>query len=76
MTEQKRATKAQRDKIVKLVGDMMLAQRNANPKREQAAYDKLRAYCEKLNVDFGDAILFGQAELRKSIAANMGGMVR
>ena len=45
------------------------------PKQEQAAYDKLLAWAEKHRADLSECIDYGTAELMKSPAAIMGGIV-
>ncbi len=58
------------------VKTLLQARRNVKPKQEQAAYDKLRAFCDANRIDMGAAIDQGTAHLRRtSIAASMNGIV-
>lgn len=69
-------TKAKRKRLLDLVKAVLVHRRNGKPKYEQAAYNRLAAYCEPLRVDVGDAIEQGIAFLKRtSIAASMNGLV-
>jgi len=64
-----------RKKAIQLVADMLYARRSGNTKTEQAKYDKLRNWCEKEGLDMANVIDGATKELKKSIAAFMGGIV-
>jgi hypothetical protein len=58
------------------VKTLLQARRNGKPQQEQAAYDKLRAFCESNSIDMGAAIDQGTEYLKRtSIAASMNGIV-
>jgi hypothetical protein len=69
------ATKTQQNQAVKLVADMLTARRNGNIMREQVAYDKLYAWCQKNGFSFTDAVDFGTRQLKRSVAASMNGII-
>lgn len=62
-------------RAIKLVSNLLFAQRNGNVKREQAAYDVLSAFCDKHNLDMQNVIEGATQELKKSVAAVMNGVV-
>ena len=58
-----------------LVEKVLYARRSRNVPREQHAYMKLAAYCERVNVDFSQVLEEGESYLKaNSIAANMNGI--
>ena len=62
--------------LLNKVKAVLQARRNGNIRREQAAYENLETYCEKIGVDMGQAIEQGVGWLKKhSIAASMNGLV-
>lgn len=69
-------TKTETKKLLQLVTNVLYARRSGNVKREQAAFLKLRSYCERFNVDPEDAIEQGREYLkRNALAAVMNGIV-
>jgi len=64
-----------RKEAVRLVNDMLTARRNGDIRKEQDKYVKLRYWCEKSNFDLSDVYDWAVKELKKSIAASMGGIV-
>jgi len=73
--EEIKGLSGKRKKAIQLVADMLYARRSGNAKTEQAKYDKLRNWCEKEGLDMANVIDGATKELKKSIAANMGGIV-
>jgi hypothetical protein len=64
-----------RAQAVKLVSNLLLARRNGNLRREQAAHVKLATFCERHGCGLQETIDGATRELKKSIAAAMGGLV-
>jgi signal transduction histidine kinase len=60
------ASKTLQNQILKIVKDMLMAQRNRNFKREQVAYNKLASICEKHHMDYADTLDKARAQLRKT----------
>ena len=69
-------TKTKQRALLGKVKMLLQARRNGKPRQEQAAYDKLRVWCEANGIDMGAAIEQGTDCLRRtSIAASMNGLV-
>lgn len=64
-----------RAQAVALVRNLLQARRNGNLRREQAAHVKLAAFCQRHSCDMQEVIDGATRELKKSIAAAMGGIV-
>ena len=66
MPEKKVASNAVRNKTIKLTENMLLARRTGNLKKEQSELEKMKAFCEKENIDYKDAFDFGKSWLKKN----------
>lgn len=65
-------TKAQ---AIKLVSNLLMARRNANMKAEQRAYDALRNWCVKFNVNMENTIQGAKRELQQRVGPIMNSIV-
>lgn len=72
-----KSTAKSKQAAIKAVKSLLYARRsNNNPKREQAAYDKLSKFCDANNLEMGQVIAAVSAHLKAtSIAARMNGLV-
>lgn len=66
------ASKALREKILKVIKEMLMAKRYGYVRKEQAAYEKLEKICEKNNMDFHDTLEKGREYLRKTSVNPLG----
>lgn len=62
-------------RAIALVKNLLLARRARNIKREQAAYDKLRDWCDSNGYDMQEIIDGATGALKKSVGAIMNDLV-
>lgn len=62
--------------VIRHMTAILYARRNGNVRAEQTAYTKLRMWCDKHNMDFGDVMREATDYIKRtSIAASMNGIV-
>ena len=67
-------TKVNQKRLLNLVKVYIMTQRGSTIKQQQAAYDRLRDYCDTLGVDLGQALEQGREYLlRHDLAMAMNG---
>jgi len=62
-------------RLLKLVENLLYARKSSNIPREQKCYDALRRFCTDSGIDFNEALQQSIDQLRKSVAAQMNGIL-